>query len=164
MLDVLREIQRARAMGVVCVAASGNGYRQPVGYPARYSQVLAVSAGGRVGSYPGGVAQELRQVPPPGADIDDYVADFSNIGSQISLIGPGVGIVSSVPDGYAVMDGTSMACPAATGALARRLSRDKALLGMFRDQSRSDAIVKLALTVAHDLGFPAVMQGAGVLV
>lgn len=161
--EVEREILRARAMGVVCLAASGNEYRAEVGYPGRYSAVLAISASGRKGTWPSGAAQDLSVARPYGDDRKNFVADFSNVGSEIALTGPGVGVVSTYPGGYAVMDGTSMACPAATGALARLLSRNPALLRAQRNQARSDAIVKLALQSAKPLGFGALYEGAGML-
>lgn len=162
--DVLREIQRARAMGAVCIAAAGNDFRAPVDYPGRYSQVLAVSACGRKGAYPVHAAQALGAARPYGTDPKDYVADFSNVGSEIALIGPGVGVVSAYPGGYAVMDGTSMSCPAVTGTLARLLARSPKILGMERNQKRSDAVVKLALDAARSLGLGATFEGAGILV
>ncbi|CAM3716884.1 S8 family peptidase [Paracidovorax anthurii] len=164
MPDVLREIHRARAMGVVCLAATGNDYRGPVAYPAHYSQVLAVSAFGRKGTWPADAAQVLEVEKPFGTDRRNFVAAFSNVGDAVDLTGPGVGIVSAVPGGYAVMDGTSMACPVATGALARQLGRHARILGMERNQKRSDAIIKLALNTAGDLGFGPGFEGAGLLV
>lgn len=161
--DVLREIQRARALGVVCVAATGNDYRGPVNYPARYSQTLGISAFGRKATYPAGAAQELEEDKPFGTDKKNFMAGFSNVGNGVDLSGPGVGIVSAYPGGYAVMDGTSMACPVATGALARALAGKPKVLGMDRNQKRSDAIVKLALTAVQGLGFGVSFEGAGLL-
>lgn len=164
MPEVLREINRARAMGVVCIAAAGNEYRSGVSYPARYSPVLAVSAYGRKGTWPSKAAQDLEVAKPYGTDMKNFIAAFSNVGSEVKLTGPGVGVVSTYPRGYAVMDGTSMAAPAMTGALARQLGRDAKILSkMPRDQARSDAIVKLALQQATKLGFGATFEGAGVL-
>ncbi|MBI4998882.1 MAG: S8 family serine peptidase [Rhodocyclales bacterium] len=164
MPDVLREIQRARALGVVCLAATGNDYRGAVSYPARYAQTMAVSAFGRKGTYPAGAAQALTIQKPFGTDRKNFVANFSNVGSEVDLTGPGVGIVSAYPGGYAVMDGTSMACPAITGSLARQLGRQSRILNMARDQKRSDAIIHLALKAAEELGFGATFEGAGLLV
>lgn len=161
--DVLREIQRARALGVVCLAASGNDYRGPVNYPACYSQVLGISAFGRKATYPAGAAQELEAVKPFGTDKKNFIAGFSNVGSGVDLSGPGVGIISAYPGGYAVMDGTSMACPVATGALARALAGKPKVLGMDRNQKRSDTIMKLALTAVQALGFGPSFEGAGLL-
>jgi len=164
MPDVLREIQRARALGVVCLAATGNDYRGPVSYPARYAQAMAVSAFGRKGTFPAGAAQALTVQKPYGTDRRNFMANFSNVGSEVDLTGPGVGIVSTYPGGYAVMDGTSMACPAITGSLARVLARQTRILNMARDQKRSDAIIHLALKAAAELGFGATFEGAGLLV
>ena len=164
MPDVLREIHRARALGVVCIAATGNEYRSAVDYPARYSPVLSVSAFGRKGTWPAKAAQDLEVAKPYGTDAKNFVAAFSNVGSEVKLTGPGVGVVSTYPKGYAVMDGTSMAAPALTGVLARYLSQNpKILTKMPRDQTRSDAIVKLALSQAKKLGFGATFEGSGVL-
>jgi subtilisin len=164
MPDVLREIQRARALGVVCLAATGNDYRAEVGYPARYPQVLAVSAMGRKGTYPAGATQALSEVAPFGKERTNYLADFSNVGTQVAITAPGVGIVSTHKRRYAVMDGTSMACPVATGALARLLARHPKILRMARDQKRSDAIIKLARGTAAPLGFGVRFEGSGFLV
>jgi subtilisin family serine protease len=163
--DVLREIQRARAMGVVCVAAAGNDYRGAVNYPARYPPVLAVSAFGRKGTYPARAAQELEAVKPFGTDKKDFVAGFSNVGSEVELTAPGVGVVSVYPGGYAVMDGTSMACPVTTGALARLLATRPKILAMDRAQARSDAIFDLAIDAANTraMGFGVTFEGAGLL-
>jgi subtilisin family serine protease len=82
----------------------------------------------------------------------------------VDLTGPGVGVVSTYPGGYAAMDGTAMACPAITGSLARTLGKHARILTMSRDQKRSDAIVQLALKTASELGFGASFEGAGLLV
>jgi subtilisin len=70
----------------------------------------------------------------------NFIAAFSNAGPEIDLVGPGLGIISTVPGGYAPMSGTSMACPAVTGIAARVLAKQPSLLAMPRDQARSDAI------------------------
>jgi hypothetical protein len=59
------------------------------------------------------------------------------------------------------MDGTSMACPCTTGAIARLLAKAPQVLKAKRDASRSDQIVRLALSRARDMGFLAPKQGAG---
>ena len=61
------------------------------------------------------------------------------------------------------MDGTSMACPVAAGALARALAGKPKVLGMDRNQKRSDAIMKLALAAVQALGFGPSFEGAGLL-
>jgi hypothetical protein len=86
---------------------------------------------------------------------------FSNIGPEIDLTGPGVGIVSTVPGGYAALGGTSMACPAVTGVAARLLAGRPDVLGMSRDLARSDAIAGVLLDAAQALGFGPEFEGQG---
>lgn len=153
-------IKAARAKGVVCVIASGNE-GGPVAWPARHPLAVSVSALGFKGAWPAG-AMQVQTVTEPIGKEQSFIADFSNTGPEIDLTGPGVGVISCIPhDRFGVMDGTSMACPAVTGALARRLAADKATFSMPRDADRADAIVKLALRTARDMGLPPLAQGAG---
>ena len=86
----------ANSAGVLLVAAAGND-GSTVKYPAAYSSVIAVSA----------------------TDASDVIAGFSNIGPQIELAAPGVGVLSTVPGGiYQTKSGTSMACPHVSGVAA----------------------------------------------
>ncbi|MFY0570455.1 S8 family serine peptidase [Archangium lansingense] len=70
--------QTAHDKGMLIVAASGNdsglGYEAPISYPAAYPSVLAVGA----------------------VDMDGEVAFFSNRGSGLSLVAPGVDVLSSI--------------------------------------------------------------------
>lgn len=156
-------IEDARSKGVVVLAAAGNDGRQAVSFPASDSMALAISAMGRVGTFPSSSTESGEVAPPKGADPKNFIAAFSNVGPEIDLTGPGVGIVSTVPGGYGVMSGTSMACPAATGAAARLLAGRSDLLGMPRTQARSDALVALFLQAAKAMGFGASFEGSGLL-
>lgn len=112
----------AHNAGVVIFAANGNDNRQPVSFPAANSMCQAVSAIGRIGTFPKGTEPEGSISAPYGKDKKNFIADFSNIGPETDLTGPGVGVMSTVPNGYGVMSGTSMATPAETGAAARLLA------------------------------------------
>lgn len=153
-------IKVARAKGVVCVIAAGNDGGE-VAWPARHPLAVSVSALGFQGLWPVGAMQAQTVKPPLGKELS-YIADFSNTGPEIDMAGPGVGVISCIPhDRFGVMDGTSMACPGVTAALARRLAADTKTLAMARDGERADAIVRLALSAARDMGLPPFGQGAG---
>jgi subtilisin len=155
-------IEDARLRGTLVIVAAGNGGREPVSFPASDALALAVSAMGRTGTFPAGTPESEYIAPPRGRDKKNFLASFTNVGPEIDLVAPGVAIVSTVPGGFGVMSGTSMACPAATGATARILSgHPEILLGMARDRRRSDAMARSLLAAAKPLGLGAVNEGQG---
>ncbi|WP_255197959.1 S8 family peptidase [Halorarius litoreus] len=123
----------AAAAGVLLVAAAGNDYGGSVSYPAAYDSVLAVSA----------------------TTSTDGIASFSNVGPQVDLAAPGVGIESTwYGGGYSTISGTSMACPHVSGAAALLMA----------DDGVSNAAAWETLTrTAEDIGRSADEQGAGLL-
>ena len=156
-------ISNARAHGTLVFAASGNDDRIAVGAPAKDPMALAITAMGRKGTYPAASVESGDVMAPFGTDKKNYITSFSDIGPEVDLTAPGDGIISTFPQGYAVLDGTSMACPAAVGAAAQMLSGQTAILAMPRNQARSDAMAQFVLKKAKSLGFPANMQGQGML-
>lgn len=154
-------LEDARRAGVLPIAAAGNDGHTLVDFPGRDPNCIGVSALGREGCFPAGSLEEAEIVPPPGTDPHDFIAEFSNVGPEVDLTAPGVGILSTVPGGYGPMSGTSMACPAATGTAARLLSAQGTILSMPRDATRSQAMMQLVLGSAGTLGFPATHEGRG---
>ncbi|HUF32054.1 MAG TPA: S8 family serine peptidase [Acidimicrobiales bacterium] len=90
----------ARASGVLVVAAAGNEGGTTPRYPAAYPGVVGVGATDNAGT---------------------AIASFSNTGTWVEVVAPGVGIfsTSTLTGGYHVYDGTSFASPlvAASAAL-----------------------------------------------
>ena len=156
-------IQFARSQGSLVIAAAGNERRRPVSFPASYSLSLAVSAMGRKGTFPAGTTHRAEVASPYGRDKKNFVAAFSNVGPELDLTAPGVGIISTYPGGHAALDGTSMACPAAVGAAAAFLSARRDLLDLPRDSARSEAMARAALGRAKTLGFGSLYEGQGLI-
>jgi subtilisin len=156
-------IEEARAKGSLVIVAAGNEYRSPVSYPASDPLAIAVSAMGRKGTFPKDSTEAGDISRPYGKDRNNFIAAFSNIGPALDLTGPGVGVLSTVPGGYAPMSGTSMACPAVVGFAAKMLSMSghRNILKMPRDQGRSDAMAQALLQAAKSLGFGPRYEGKG---
>lgn len=100
--------------GMILCAISHNDHASPVRSPALHSVdfagVIAVGA----------------------TDSNDAVADFSNVGPELTVVAPGVGILSTFPTydvngdtvhDFVEWDGTSMACPHVTGLASLVWSR-----------------------------------------
>lgn len=160
--DAVRDaIGEANTAGMVVLAAAGNDGRKPVGYPAMDDLSIAVAAVGRKGTFPAKSSESGDVAAPFGTDPKNFLAAFSNVGPELDVAGAGVGVVSTVPGGHAPMSGTSMACPAVTGVLARLLANSPTVLNMPRDADRANAIKALLFAQAQSLGLGITNEGKG---
>jgi subtilisin len=161
-LLVRRAIDRAIELGALVVAAAGNDGRGAVSFPAALPAAVAVSAMGRRGGFPAD-SNETGDIAAPFAEGDPeaFIAQFSNIGPEVDLTGPGVGIVSTVPDAaFGVMSGTSMASPAVAGFAASLLAARPDILAM-NGGARSRAPKDALFQSAGPLGFGRTFEGFG---
>lgn len=109
-----RAVDYCVSKGCLVICAAGNDGGQ-INYPARLGTVLSVGA----------------------VDSDGRLADFSSRGPEQDVAAPGVKILSCYKNGgYAVLSGTSMACPFTVGMFALARSSGFRFSGV-ADQARS---------------------------
>jgi len=156
-------ITAAHNAGVLVFAANGNDGRQPVTFPASATFSQAISALGRERTFPPDTEPAGDAEAPFGTDKENFIAEFSDIGPQTDFTGPGVGVISTLPGGYGVMSGTSMATPAEVGAAARLLATQPHILAMAPDGNRTAAMLAALAAKTKTLGFAPDYEGKGMI-
>ncbi len=108
---------------VIPVAAAGNDDAEAANtVPAAFHDVITVSALADFDGKAGGLDGCVYVANLFNYECDDTIASFSNWGSVVDVMAPGVEIYSTVPGGYGTNTGTSMAAPHVTGVVALVLS------------------------------------------
>lgn len=119
--DFYTAIKEAYDAGIIIVAAAGND-SGAVNWPARYDEVIAVSA----------------------IDNQGKLANFSSHGDQIDFGAPGVNIYSTyLNNQYAVLNGTSQASPFIAGVCALLLAWTRKNPNLPQIKNSADMLVAL---------------------
>lgn len=142
-------VDAATQQGTFVVAAAGNDGTNALVYPCQYKNVICVGA----------------------HQNDGLRIEFSNYGNGVDISAPGMNIFSTIPNdieaeifteksGYDYKDGTSMATPIVSGAIARLLSdgvsredlRAKLYLGATQlDKNNSTDVLSGLLNIKNSL-------------
>ena len=134
----------ACAQGIMVVVASGNegdGDESSLeyGYPALYNECITVAA----------------------SNEENKLARFSSNSRQVDVIAPGVNILSTYPVGkYAILNGTSMATPHVSGALALIINIGEK---HFERELTESEIYALLVSTCCSLGLKATSEGHGLV-
>ena len=152
-------LQEAFNRGITLVAAAGNEATR-VAYPAAYPTVIAVSALGMYRTFP----DDSDHITKVGQEHDwsgtVFSASFTNFGPEVAVAAPGVAVVSTVPEGFASWDGTSMACPMVSALAALILEAYPSIRTRTAQQPATVRAILQASCI--DLGMSPVVQGRGV--
>ncbi|MEM9061503.1 MAG: S8 family serine peptidase [Pseudomonadota bacterium] len=157
--------------GALCVASAGNDRGAPLSFPAGYPETIAVSALGLYGAAPEGTMASASVPQSPYAFASAapglFAANFSNVGPGLTCSAPGVGIISTVPATgavpapYGIKNGTSMAAPIATAALATVLAQDPVYRDAPRGPDRATRATQVLFAMLRNIGLSQPVGGYG---
>lgn len=124
-------VKYAEARGVVICASTGNTGQPGVKYPAKYPETIAIGA----------------------TDNRDVIAEFSTTGPEVTVVAPGVEILSTWddftgPPTYVPQSGTSASCPLVAGIVSLMLAEDPSL-----NTARVVELLRLSVIDFGPIGF-----------
>lgn len=160
---VAKKMIEARFKGIACIAAAGDE-AGPAQFPSVVPGVLSVSAVGRLGEFPWDTHHGLTAIPELIGPAGVFATNFSGVGPQIGVCGPGVAVVSSVPGGgFAARDGTAVAAAHVTGFAALVLAHHSLFQSSYRSrgEQRVNALFDLIRSSAASPVFDPARVGVG---
>jgi hypothetical protein len=167
LLDLkLFELQRK---GIACIAAPG---LQP--FPSLLTSVLAVGAIGKLREFPADSCHAEAVLPEMIGYDGFFPASFTGAGPHVALAGPGVAVPSTVPGGYAALDGTGIAATHVAGLAALVLAHHPLFQSSLKGRSeqrvstlfallRASAVTPVADPLRTGAGVPSLQRVPGLL-
>jgi subtilisin len=141
-----QKMHELRQRGIACIVAAGisGGLMQ---FPAVLPAVLAVGAVGKLREFPPDTchAQAIMELIGNGGH---FPAAFTGVGPHIAVSAPGVAVLSSVPGGYAALDGTGIAAAQVTGMAALILAHHPLFQGPLKARTEQRVSTLFGLTTA----------------
>jgi subtilisin len=147
--------------GVFVVAATGNGGKALVSFPARLTDAFAVGAIGVKDAF--APTSTHRLIGARESKADYFVPTFSNFApGKVNGCAPGVAVVSTVCDsGYLAKSGTSMACPVVAAHAARLLASNPDIRKL-TGRKKVEELTKLLYNGSHKHDLDSEYVGMGV--
>lgn len=161
-----KQLQIARDAGCLCIFAAGNGPGQ-VNYPAKYPEVVSVTAFGGVGyAPPGTLARKLEQQKTPRAtNAPLFAFPFNSTHGPTGCMAAGTSICNTLAGRPQVdLQGTSFSAPIAAGVLAACLSKATAFAAfkaMPPSAARADYALDCLKKICQPTGIPPQIEGLG---
>jgi hypothetical protein len=162
-----RKLLELRRKGIACIAAAG-----PQLFPSLLPSVLAVGALGKLREFPNDSCHAEAVLPELIGYDGLFPASFTGTGPHVALAAPGVAVPSTVPGGYAALDGAGIAASHVAGLAALVLAHHPLFQGSLKSRSeqrvstlfgllRSSAAMPFADPLRAGAGVPSLQRVPG---
>jgi subtilisin len=158
-----QKMHELRHKGTACIVAAGTS-GGPLQFPAVLPAVLAVGAIGKLREFPPDTCHAYAVMPELIGNGGLFPAAFTGVGPHVAVGAPGVAVLSSVPGGYAALDGTGIAAAQVAGMAALILAHHPLFQGPLkaRSEQRVSALFSLITACAVPQFADPLRGGAGV--
>jgi len=158
-----QKLSELRHKGIACIVAAATS-GGPLQFPAVLPTVLAVGAVGKLREFPTDTCHAHVIIPELIGNGGLFPAAFTGVGPHVAVGAPGVAVLSSVPGGYAALDGAGIAAAQVTGMAALILAHHSLFQGPLKARSdqRVSALFNLIRACAVPQFADPMRGGAGV--